>query len=309
MNIDVKTSSNLSFYDNELNYISEKVLNNTPFLIITLLIGLLFYFIIIGIPNFNNTGKPSLKTLNSISLTGSVTKPTNSLFLNILEIFLWSMLLFLVMINGLQYFFNIDIQSSIKNLFTHDPSLKVKVKTANEMKNLDNSVIDNIKKRNNNNNNYRKEVFHIPNNNYTYQEAKSLCKAYNADLATYDQIAKAHKKGAEWCSYGWSEDQMAYYPTQTATYESLKKKKGHENDCGRPGINGGYISNVNAKFGVNCYGKKPSATSNDMETLSYISDLYKTKEEKNIERKANEYRTKIENIGLAPFNKSKWSII
>ena len=37
--------------------------------------------------------------------------------------------------------------------------------------------------------------------------------------------------------------------------EKNKKKIGHENDCGRPGVNGGYIANTNAKYGVNCFGK------------------------------------------------------
>ena len=33
--------------------------------------------------------------------------------------------------------------------------------------------------------------------------------------------------------------------------EKLQKIKGHEHDCGRPGINGGYIDNPNVRFGVN----------------------------------------------------------
>jgi hypothetical protein len=36
----------------------------------------------------------------------------------------------------------------------------------------------------------------------------------------------------------------------------LQKIKGHEHDCGRPGVNGGYIANPLVKFGVNCYGNK-----------------------------------------------------
>ena len=31
------------------------------------------------------------------------------------------------------------------------------------------------------------------------------------------------------------------------------------NNCGRPGVNGGYFDNPNIKFGVNCYGQKPDA--------------------------------------------------
>ena len=39
------------------------------------------------------------------------------------------------------------------------------------------------------------------------------------------------------------KDQMALYPTQKKTYNKLQTIKGHEHDCGRPGINGGYIAN------------------------------------------------------------------
>jgi hypothetical protein len=38
---------------------------------------------------------------------------------------------------------------------------------------------------------------------------------------------------------------MALYPTQYNTWKELQKIKGHENDCGRPGINGGYMINQN----------------------------------------------------------------
>ena len=59
-----------------------------------------------------------------------------------------------------------------------------------------------------------KEVFNIPENNYNYQEAKEICKAYNSKLATYDQIEDAYNDGADWCKYGWSAKQMALFPTQ-----------------------------------------------------------------------------------------------
>ena len=49
-------------------------------------------------------------------------------------------------------------------------------------------------------------------------------------------------------------NQLALFPTQYGKWERLQKIKGHENDCGRPGINGGYIDNPNVKFGINCYG-------------------------------------------------------
>ena len=58
-----------------------------------------------------------------------------------------------------------------------------------------------------------------------------------------------------------------------STYEKLQKYPGNENNCGRPGINGGYDKNPNAKFGVNCYAKKgnPSDKKTDDETDSNSS--------------------------------------
>jgi hypothetical protein len=102
------------------------------------------------------------------------------------------------------------------------------------------------------------EVFHISNNLYTYDDATSVCSAYGDRLATYDDIEKAYNAGAEWCGYGWSAKQMALFPTQKETWNKLQDNPKHINDCGRPGINGGYMANPTLRFGVNCYGKKPA---------------------------------------------------
>ena len=32
-----------------------------------------------------------------------------------------------------------------------------------------------------------------------------------------------HKKGANWCNYGWSANSMALYPTQKDYYNKLQK--------------------------------------------------------------------------------------
>lgn len=102
------------------------------------------------------------------------------------------------------------------------------------------------------------QVFNISQNKYTYKQAKEVCKAFDASLATYDQIEDAYNNGAEWCNYGWSEGQMAYFPTQKSTYNKLAQNPYTKNACGRPGINGGFMGNPKLKFGVNCYGVKPS---------------------------------------------------
>lgn len=156
---------------------------------------------------------------------------------------------------------------------------------------------------------FGKEVFNIPGNYYTYEQSKAVCEAYNADLATYDQVEKAYNAGGEWCNYGWSEGQMALFPTQQASYDKLQKIEGHEHDCGRPGVNGGYIANPNVKFGVNCYGKKPSQT-------QYEFDVMKTQKgypvnEKDIlfQKQVDYWKGKINDILVSPFNYNSWSKI
>jgi len=106
------------------------------------------------------------------------------------------------------------------------------------------------------------EVFNVSNNAYTYEEAQDICSTYGAQLATYDQIEAAYNNGGEWCNYGWSDGQMAYFPTQKSTWNRLQQNPATKNACGRPGINGGYMANPNIRFGANCYGVKPPQPAN-----------------------------------------------
>lgn len=208
--------------------------------------------------------------------------------MSILEIILISIFLFLIIVNGLIYFFGVDITTSISNFFSSKPKVDINVKNMG----------------------LRKQVFHIPGNYYVYPDAKALCKAYGADLANYDQIEEAYKKGGEWCSYGWSEGQMAYFPTQKSTWNKLQTEKGHENDCGRPGINGGYIDNPAVRFGANCYGIKPQMTEQDEEYMNNLANqdgAVETIGEIAVDERSDYYKDRLSGILVAPFNKSKWS--
>ena len=102
------------------------------------------------------------------------------------------------------------------------------------------------------------EVFHIADNKFTYDTAPAVCAAYDAQLATLEQIIEAYNHGAEWCGYGWSAGGMALYPTQKGTWDALQQEpdQSKRTACGRPGVNGGYFDPT-SKFGVNCYGIKP----------------------------------------------------
>ena len=141
------------------------------------------------------------------------------------------------------------------------------------------------------------EVFHISNQDYTYDQSKCKCKAYGARLATEAEIRQAYNNGADWCSYGWSQGQRAFFPTQQTSYQKLAKK--HRFDCGRPGINGGFFSNPNLKFGVNCYGIKPAGK---------VVPLNKPNKNEFCARRNNFQADQVlETDEIAPFNEMTWN--
>lgn len=152
----------------------------------------------------------------------------------------------------------------------------------------------------------KKQVFNVPGNYYTYEDAKAVCSAFDAELASYDQIEKAYNKGGEWCNYGWSANQLALFPTQRKTYDMLQSKQGREHACGRPGINGGYIANPNVKFGANCYGKKPSIRSEEAHIMQTVPPYPETAEEMEFQKKVDAMKKNIDNILVSPFNHNAW---
>jgi hypothetical protein len=152
------------------------------------------------------------------------------------------------------------------------------------------------------------EVFNISNNLYTYDDARAVCSAFGARLATYDEIEEAYNKGGEWCSYGWSEGQMAYFPTQKATWEELQKNPKAKNNCGRPGVNGGYMENPYIKFGVNCFGQKPKPTDKDLQAMAANKLQPKTEEDTLIDKKVQFWKENADKLlNINSFNRNAWS--
>ena len=200
----------------------------------------------------------------------------------------------LIVINGLQYFFGVDIVASLKNIFTGNPEVDIKVDTSNIK-----PVVPEIL--------LKPQVFNIPGNNYVYPDAKALCAAYGSRLATYKEVEDSYNNGGEWCNYGWSDGQMALFPTQQQTYNELQKIEGHENDCGRPGVNGGYIANPAVKFGVNCYGYKPRMNSVEEELMETEPMYPKTLKDIAMENRVNYWKDKLSEIIVSPFNHNTWS--
>jgi len=154
------------------------------------------------------------------------------------------------------------------------------------------------------------EVFNIRNNLYTYDEAKEVCSIYGATLATYDQIEDAYNDGGEWCNYGWSDGQMALFPTQKSTWNSLQGSSLMKDSCGRPGINGGIIKNKNVRFGVNCYGRKPIATENETALMkaNVSPSMPLSREDQELQAKINVWQQNSDKfLVINSFNKQKWS--
>jgi len=195
------------------------------------------------------------------------------------------------------YVFGLNIVAKIKNIFTGGIDIVVD----NSRIDASNAPVPEIL--------LTRQVFNIPDNNYIYPDAKAICKAYGAELATYQQVENSYNSGGEWCNYGWSEGQMALFPTQQKTYDELQKIEGHENDCGRPGINGGYMSNPLNRYGVNCYGYKPKITQDEEYLMENELKYPKTKKDIAMEKRVDYWKNKLPEVIISPFNHNRWSKI
>ena len=148
----------------------------------------------------------------------------------------------------------------------------------------------------------QKQVFNVSDNVFNYDEARSVCEAYNGDLASLEQMVDAYKNGADWCNYGWSEGQLALYPTQEDSFVKLEKNPETRGQCGLPGVNGGYFENKNLKFGANCYGNKPAPNNSQQEKL--LNEQYLLNP---LSREAQRYQARVDEFEVSPFSRKKWS--
>ena len=214
-----------------------------------------------------------------------------------LMVLVFAILLVLILLNLFNYFFSVDVMASINNFFQETPKINIVVDQSKAQPTP--SVVPEIS--------FKKQVFNIPGNNYDYENSRALCKAYGGRLATYSEIENSYNSGSEWCNYGWSDGQMALYPTQKNTFDNLQKIPGHENDCGRTGINGGYMANPNLKFGVNCYGYKPKITPEEQYLMSSTTPYPQTQKDIDFQNEIDYWKTQITNILVSPFNYKNWS--
>jgi hypothetical protein len=261
---------------NMYNYLNRFILN--PIVFITILLIIVAFYV------FSSSLDSGSSGLGNGNDSGS----------NIMGIIIVAILIVLIIVNAFQYFFSINVTAYIQDLF----SPKTKVDIVVDQSTYQPSTVPVIK--------FKKQVFNIPGNYYNYENAKAVCQAYGADLATYDQIEKAYGSGAEWCNYGWSANQLALFPTQKKTYDNLQTIPGHENDCGRTGVNGGYIANPNIKFGVNCYGNKPKITSEEEELMKIATPYPETAKDLAFQKRVDFWKNKVDEILVSPFNYNTW---
>ena len=229
----------------------------------------------------------------------------------IVEILLWTSFIILVLLNGISYIFQIDVINSLKGLFYKPTTTTTTTATATAPKLLSASTVSttDTSKATPTIGYGSPQVFHIPGNKYSFDDSSAMCKAYGGRLANYMDLDAAFQKGADWCSYGWSDGQMALFPTQQEKWDLLQKEEGHENDCGHPGINGGFIGNPNVRFGVNCYGPKPLITPSDVLTMQNTPLFIKSRKERAFDESVDQWRQKLPGIGVAPFNHNQWNSI
>lgn len=281
---------------NTMNDSQNSVLTNlnnnigtNPIILIVILIVIIGYYTL-----FSSLASSS-PSISSPSISSPSPSSTSSMMF--IEILLWGIFIVLILLNGMSYIFNIDVTANLKNLFSGVPEVDISVQHPLQMS----STVPEITRK--------QQVFHVPGNEYTYENSKAICTAYGGRLASYKEVENAYNDGADWCSFGWSDGQMALYPTQTEKWENLQKIEDHEHDCGRPGINGGFIDNPNVKFGINCFGYKPKITPDEVQQMSQSTLYPKTMKEINFDKKVEHWRNRLSEIMVAPFNHNNWSII
>jgi hypothetical protein len=267
-------------------------------IIITIIIVILLYLFIFFVLGNSSNNEPSSSIFDTTSNNDEYymeSYTSSYIILFIFIVFIILVIWYFIPLSILNYF-NYTYITGIFDIFTDHPSISIDVDTTPE-NTTTNSIPNYIPSD---------QVFNIPGNYYNYNDAKSLCNAYGSRLATYSEIENAYNSGAEWCNYGWSDNQMALFPTQSETYNNLQKISGHEHDCGRPGINGGYISNPKVRFGVNCYGKKPKMSDIEEQLMETSTPYPLTEDDIMMEKKTEMLKKKLPEILVSPFNYNNW---
>ena len=150
------------------------------------------------------------------------------------------------------------------------------------------------------------ELFHVPNQTFTYNEAKLFCKSIGVRLATLNEVKTSYLEGAQWYNMGWTDGQLGLYVLQPRFVRRYPS-------AGTIGVNGGYFRNTNLRMGVNCYGVKPKPDPARIE-FSY-NELKKELDgddgtQGESQRLQQKYKEMLKDgeIVVSPWNDRKWSI-
>ena len=108
--VDVSPSHGFSHIYDSMNSSFAKT---NPFVLLALSGIILFYFIVFSYFGTNTSGPVG---------------GTESKGIKVIEIIMWGLIIFLVLINGIQYFFEIDVQTAVKNLFKGTPEVDITIK-------------------------------------------------------------------------------------------------------------------------------------------------------------------------------------
>jgi len=286
--MDVSTDSTVQ-PANMYDYINGIALNPSAFIIIVVVFAVfVVLFLSLGGSSGDGQGTPSAEYQQGTSIFG---------------ILMIGVLVVAIVLGGLNYYYGSNMVVSLKNLFTGKPTIDVTVDQTQGASSILAMPTPSIPTPTYNGD----QVFNIPGNYYGYEDAKSICTAYGARLASYDEVENAYTNGAEWCNYGWSDGQMALFPTQKSTFDNLQTIKGHEHDCGRQGVNGGYMANPKLQFGVNCFGQKPKITSEEETIMENTTPYPKTAQDILLDKRVEYWKTKLNDILVSPFNYNTWS--
>ena len=107
-NVEVSPSGGFSQIYNSMN---STIANANPLVLIALTVIVLFYFILFSYLGYNPVAQ----------------RQEQSPGMKLIELIMWGLLIFLVLINGIQYFFELDIRTAINNIFKGKPEVDITV--------------------------------------------------------------------------------------------------------------------------------------------------------------------------------------
>lgn len=142
-------------------YSSLNNIGTNPLVLVVLIIVIIIYYVLFSFLGVNRDDDD-----DGIFGSGSYV---------IIEGLLWGIFIILIFVNGLAYFFNINLVTEFQNIFSQKP--EINISTTNDFKlPTDSSSLSSS----------LNEVFHVPGRTFTYHDSKAVCKAFDSEIADYN---------------------------------------------------------------------------------------------------------------------------